>query len=63
MMWESDNSTITGELLAVPFISNPRGGSVFEDFAQSPILLKYGFANKWPVCAGTDCAFQEVLKK
>lgn len=46
MMWESDNSIITGELLAVPFPSNPHGGSVFEDFARSPILLNYGFANK-----------------
>lgn len=63
MMWESDNSTITGELLAVPFPPNPHGGSVFEDFAQSPMLLNYGFANKWAGCAGTDFAFQEVLKK
>lgn len=63
MMWESDNSTVIGELLAVPFPSNPHGGSVLEDFAQSPILLNYGFANKWADCAGTGFAFQEVLKK
>lgn len=32
------HSTVIGELWAVPFSSNPHGGSVLEDLTQSPIL-------------------------
>lgn len=33
------HSTVIGELLAVPFSSNPHGGTVLEDLTQSPTLL------------------------